>query len=59
MELPNEEIAGGSGGYTQAIAEEEITGVSAILFRRGSRVRPMFRGGSVRCQKRLPNLPKV
>ena len=31
MELPNEEIAGGFSGYTQAVAEAEKPGVSAIL----------------------------
>ena len=59
MELPNEEIAGGSGRYTQAVAEEEKPGVGAILLWRGSRARMMSREGSVRRLKRLLGLPKV
>ena len=59
MKLPNEEIAGGPDGYTQAIAEEEKPGVCAMLLGRVSRSRMMFRRGSVRQLKRLPGLPKV
>ena len=59
MELPNEEIAGGPGGYTKAIAEEEKPGVCVILMGRVGRPRLMFGGGSVRQFNRFPGLPKV
>ena len=59
MELPNEEIVGGPGEYTQAIAEEEKPGICAILMGRVGRSQMMFGGGSVRQLTRFPGLPKV
>ena len=44
MELPNEEVAGGARGDTEAVAEEEESGVNAIIRILGGR---MHHGGPV------------